>query len=1010
MRIRRVGIAQTALRVIVAAMVVALHFTPPAVTQVKATSTPTCTIQGTSAAETLTGTPGNDVICTGGGNDTVNAGAGNDIVIAEGGSVIVVLGPGDDTFDGSDAIDATVDGDDGNDTITGTPGEDELDGGAGDDTIIGGEGNDTLNGGDGADTLSGSAGEDTITGEAGADVIDGENGNDYLLGGADNDELIGGTGSDSIVGGDGSDNVTGNAGSDSIFGEAGNDQLAGGDGGDILYGGEGDDQLQGNSGDDALVGGQGSDFLYGGDGADNLAGSPGPDFLWGDNGDDLISGGSGSDQIFGGDGVNTCQEDLSDTTGNCTLTVNVDLQSTSVLSGSVLDENGTPIRWASISLSGGSGRGSVYTDAEGKFRLAMPKGTYVLTLDANLARYQNSNFDLSHDVELNPVVPVLRRIKVHVQDSMGNPVRNAYLYAENSFQQLCWRPDCTKLGTTTDFGGIYFPRGLWWDENGVERQWNSTSAYTDELGDAYFVTPSLGTTGFTLNISYTDASNVTFTSTVVITAVAATAVIDTSTSVLSGSVLDENGTPIRWASISLSGGSGRGSVYTDAEGKFRLAMPKGTYVLTLDANLARYQNSNFDLSHDVELNPVVPVLRRIKVHVQDSMGNPVRNAYLYAENSFQQLCWRPDCTKLGTTTDFGGIYFPRGLWWDENGVERQWNSTSAYTDELGDAYFVTPSLGTTGFTLNISYTDASNVTFRFSQKVMMRPSAPTTLNIANLQSREVSLDWSEPSFVGGSPITNYIIEVSDNGGGTWKSVPHSVSSRTNLRITGLIPATAYIVRIYALSEAGTSDGLSGSFTTLAGLPSAPQTLAATSVAATTLTLTWELPSSNGGSPITDYKIEVSSNGGSTWSAIPHTASNSRAFNVTGLMKGRAYQFRVSTITAIGKGVSTSALSVTTVGNPPPSPTTLKVTATTTTTVTLSWSQAAVVNGSAVRNYTVEYSTNSGSTWTVASKPVSTSKSVTLSGFRTKTTYRFRVKAINDVGGSGYSNTITVATR
>jgi titin len=231
-----------------------------------------------------------------------------------------------------------------------------------------------------------------------------------------------------------------------------------------------------------------------------------------------------------------------------------------------------------------------------------------------------------------------------------------------------------------------------------------------------------------------------------------------------------------------------------------------------------------------------------------------------------------------------------------------------------------------------------------------------------------------------------------------------------MNLSGLAPGTTYQVRVATKTAVGTSETLSGSFTTVAGLPLAPQTLAATSIAATTLTLTWELPTSNGGSAITDYKIEVSSNGGSTWSAIPHTASNSRAFNVTGLAKGTSYRFRVSTITAVGTSSATVALSVTTLGNAPASPTALKVTATTTTTVTLSWSQAAVVDGSAVRNYIVEYSTNSGSTWTVATKPVSTSKSVTISGFRTKSTYRFRVKAVNDVGASGYSNAVTVTTR
>jgi titin len=289
------------------------------------------------------------------------------------------------------------------------------------------------------------------------------------------------------------------------------------------------------------------------------------------------------------------------------------------------------------------------------------------------------------------------------------------------------------------------------------------------------------------------------------------------------------------------------------------------------------------------------------------------------------------------------------------------------------------------------------------------PAAPTTFAARSITTTTATLSWTAPTDNGGSAITDYVIETSRDGT-TWSAVPHTASTSTSMNLSGLAPGTTYQVRIATKTAVGTSETLTGSFTTTAGAPLAPQNLAATSVTGTTLTLTWNLPTSNGGSPITDYKIEVSSNGGSSWSAITHSASNSRAFNVTGLAKGTSYRFRVSTITTIGTSAAPAVLSVTTVGNAPASPTTLKVTATTTTTVTLSWSQAAVVNGSAVRNYIVEYSTNSGGTWTVVTKSVSTSKSLTISGFRTKSTYRFRVKSVNDVGVSGYSNAVTVTTR
>ncbi|MEY4389280.1 MAG: hypothetical protein RLZZ432_999, partial [Chloroflexota bacterium] len=289
------------------------------------------------------------------------------------------------------------------------------------------------------------------------------------------------------------------------------------------------------------------------------------------------------------------------------------------------------------------------------------------------------------------------------------------------------------------------------------------------------------------------------------------------------------------------------------------------------------------------------------------------------------------------------------------------------------------------------------------------PSAPTSLATGSISSSTAGLSWTAPADSGGSAITDYVVETSRDGR-NWSAVPHTASASTTMNLSGLAPGTTYLVRIAAKNAVGPSEYLGGSFATLAGPPLAPRNLVASNVASTTLTLAWDLPSSNGGSPITDYRVEVSGNGGSSWTAIPHGASNSPAFAVTGLAAGTTYRFRVSTINAIGASSPSAVHTVTTLGSVPSAPTNLLVKSTTATTVTLSWAQPLVSDGSAVRNYVVEYSTNGGATWVAATKPLSTSKSVTISGFRTKTTYKFRISAVNDVGMSSPSGTVTIKTR
>ena len=66
-------------------------------------------------------------------------------------------------------------------------------------------------------------------------------------------------------------------------------------------------------------------------------------------------------------------------------------------------------------------------------------------------------------------------------------------------------------------------------------------------------------------------------------------------------------------------------------------------------------------------------------------------------------------------------------------------------------------------------------------------------------------------------------------------------------------------------------------------------------------LTWTAPTNNGGTAITDYKIEYSSNGGNQWNEFSHSASTATAQTVTGLVNGYEYIFRVSAVNVAGQG-------------------------------------------------------------------------------------------------------------
>src|SRR5206468_7128011 len=117
-----------------------------------------------------------------------------------------------------------------------------------------------------------------------------------------------------------------------------------------------------------------------------------------------------------------------------------------------------------------------------------------------------------------------------------------------------------------------------------------------------------------------------------------------------------------------------------------------------------------------------------------------------------------------------------------------------------------------------------------------------------------------------------------------------------------------------------------STTTLAVAPSTPMGLTATTVSASQVNLSWTAPADNGGSAITGYKIERSTDGGTTWSTIvPNTGSASTAYSDTGLTHGTTYAYKVSAVNSIGTSPSSNTASATTLAVAPSTPTGLAAT-------------------------------------------------------------------------------------
>ncbi|SMH71421.1 putative spherulin 4 [Candidatus Nitrosotalea okcheonensis] len=197
------------------------------------------------------------------------------------------------------------------------------------------------------------------------------------------------------------------------------------------------------------------------------------------------------------------------------------------------------------------------------------------------------------------------------------------------------------------------------------------------------------------------------------------------------------------------------------------------------------------------------------------------------------------------------------------------------------------------------------------------PQSPTSLTATTISSSQINLSWTAPSNNGGSAITGYKIERSTDSGITWSTiVANTASVSTTYSDSGLAASTAYTYRVSAINIVGTSPPSNTATTITSGtvitIPGSPTSLTATTISSSQINLSWTAPSNNGGSAITGYKIERSTDSGITWSTIvANTASVSTTYSDTGLASNTAYTYRVSAINSVGTGSPSNTASATT---------------------------------------------------------------------------------------------------
>jgi uncharacterized protein (TIGR02145 family) len=272
------------------------------------------------------------------------------------------------------------------------------------------------------------------------------------------------------------------------------------------------------------------------------------------------------------------------------------------------------------------------------------------------------------------------------------------------------------------------------------------------------------------------------------------------------------------------------------------------------------------------------------------------------------------------------------------------------------------------------------------------PNAPTgVMPVAG--NAQATVSFTTPSSDGGSAITGYTVTANSGS-----STVTAMGTTTSIIVTGLTNGTPYTFTVVATNAVGNSVPSAASTAVTPTAPTVPGAPTGVMAAAgnAQATVSFTVPSSDGGSAITGYTVTSSPVGGTG-------TGTGTMITVTGLTNGTSYTFSVVATNAVGSsspGVS-SAVTPATVPDAPTIGSAVRGNAQ----AIVSFTTPSSTGGSAITGYTVT-SSPAGGTGTGTGTPI------TVTGLTNGTEYTFTVVATNVVGNSSASvasNAVTPAT-
>ncbi|KAL5273793.1 unc-22.2 family protein [Megaselia abdita] len=189
-------------------------------------------------------------------------------------------------------------------------------------------------------------------------------------------------------------------------------------------------------------------------------------------------------------------------------------------------------------------------------------------------------------------------------------------------------------------------------------------------------------------------------------------------------------------------------------------------------------------------------------------------------------------------------------------------------------------------------------------KVLDRPKPVRNLRADEFAGDSLTLYWNPPKDNGGSPVTNYVIEKKEPRSNTWTKIS-SYCTVPFVRVRNLTIGQEYEFRVMAENKYGLSDPTVTEEPirarhpfTVPGVPGIPRGIDSTE---DSITVTWNKPTHDGGSPITGYILEKRHISEDKWTRATHATCPDLLCRVPNLIENYEYEFRVAAVNAAGQG-------------------------------------------------------------------------------------------------------------